>query len=236
MTELDTQTWFERLWADREERLYRTFFGTPSDRIHPLTAASFSALGKTDPDPRFLTHTVLEYPPPLSPTELRPHWLYVSSGMSNPWGETPATADPENLSGLGFEFIVCSPESSRWPIQLLHWLMAVQLLVASGDLQGDLLERADRIPLGGPLWKRDGLLTHLLVTHPTPANADANDTPPLAPDQFTLASGKVDFMLLLGITQREADFAATQGHEPLITLLRHHHHFPLTDPSRLSTI
>jgi Suppressor of fused protein (SUFU) len=230
MTQLDTQQWFERLWTDREERLYRSFFGTPLDRIHPLLESSFSALGKSDPDPRFLTHTVLEYPP----TEARPHWLYVTSGMSNPWGESPATADPENLSGLGFEFILCSPEQSRWPIQLLHWLMAVQLLVASGELQGHLLERADRIPLGGPLWKRDGLLTHLLVTHPTPTPADHE--PPLAPDQFQLASGKVDFMLLLGITQREADFATTQGHEPLITLLRHHHLFPLTDPARLSAI
>ena len=152
--------------------------------------------------------------------------------MSNAWGETPNTADPENLSGLGFEFLLCSPEQSRWPIQLLHWLMAVQLLVASGELQGHLLERAHPNPLGGSLWKRDGLLTHLLVTHPTPAQPDQQ--PSLAPDQFQLASGKVDFMLLLGITQREADFITTQGHEPLITLLRHHNLFPITDPARPS--
>ena len=59
MTQLDTQQWFERLWTDREERLYRSFFGTPLDRIHPLPASSFSALGNSDPDPRFLTPTVL---------------------------------------------------------------------------------------------------------------------------------------------------------------------------------
>jgi hypothetical protein len=214
--------WFEGIWAEREERIYRAFFGDLGPGIYAIPARTFQSLGCEDPDPRYLTHGVFECPPHGE----REHWLYVSSGMSNPWGESPATVDPRNFSGLGFEFTLHAPERGRWPIQLLHWVMAVQLLVAGGQLQGNLLERGDRIPLGGALAKKEGLLTQVLVAAPLAEDYPAG---------FDLASGKVEFMLLLGITQREADFAASQGAgggEALVDLLRHRGIFPVTDPGR----
>ena len=225
MNEQDWQKWFEDIWADREDRIYRAFFGDLGPGIYPIPVDTFKSLGRPDPDPRYLTHGVFECPP----TPTRSDWLYVSSGMSNPWGDNPETADPNGYSGLGFEFTMHTKARARWPIQVLHYLMAVQLLVASGDLKGGLLERNDRVPLGGALWKKDGLLTHLLVAEPAP--------PPQGyPPQFQLASGKVDLMLILGITDREKEFAKTQGAEALLALFHHHGVFPRTDPERPSVL
>ena len=225
MTEQDLQKWFEAIWADREDRIYRAFFGDTGPGIYNIPVDTFKSLGQPDPDPRYLTHGVLECPP----TATRPHWLYVSSGMSNPWGENPDTVNSDNYSGLGFEFTLHTKSQARWPIQVLHYLMAVQLLVASGQVQGHLLERNDRIPLGGALWKKDGKITHLLVAEP-PAPPEGY------PPRFELASGKVDLMLIIGISLRETEFAKTQGPEPLINLLRHQNVFSLTDPERTDVL
>jgi hypothetical protein len=149
--------------------------------------------------------------------------------MSNPWGVSPESVHPGGFSGLGFEFTLHTRAQSRRAIQVLHWVMAVQLLVAAGAVKGELLERRDRIALGGPLWKKEGLITHLLVAEP-PAGKGGY------PPSFELASGRVDLMLLVGITQREADFARTQGYEPLLTLLEHREVFPLTDAERISMV
>jgi len=235
MSEQHWQLWFEKIWALREETLYRSFFGDTGPGIYTLPASTFASLGEPNPDPRFLTHGVFECPP--NPT--RDHWLYVTSGMSNPWGDTPETANPEGYSGLGYEFTVHARERGRWPILLLHWLMAVQLLVAAGKLQGELLQRNDRIPLGGPLAKKDGLLTHALVTAPDEVGLSDNqpfENQPTYPPVFALPSGHVDLLLLIGITENEKNFAQSQSVEGLITLLRHHHVFPFTDPTRISMV
>jgi hypothetical protein len=227
------QQWFEGIWADREERLYREFFGDLGEGIYTIPPSVFEAIGWKDPDARFLTHGVFACPP----TDRRPHWLYVTSGMSNPWGDTPETANPQGYSGLGYEFTLHAPEKSQWPIRILHWLMAVQLAVATGNLQGELLQRNDRIPLGGTIGRKDGVLTHLLVTGP-----DAVGNGPLSPHlagypaQFGLASGQVELLLMIGMSAREADFAKTQGPEALLTLLHHRGVFPLTDPARPSLV
>ena len=56
------------------------------------------------------------------------------------------------------------------------------------------------------------------------------------PKQFQLASGNVDILLLVGITERENDFARSQDAEGLIGLLHHHGVFPLTQPERTSLV
>jgi hypothetical protein len=237
------QSWFEALWADREERLYPLFFGNRGDDLATIPPAAFASLGIDDPDPRFLTHGVFECPPP--PTESgRSHWIYVSSGMSNPWGQTPETVNPADYSGLGYEFTLHTPQQSPWAIRLLHWVMAVQLAIATGRMEGELLQPNDRIHLGGALpgnVEGGGKgLTHLLVTTPDSAallaGHERSSHGPNYPGHFTLASGRVDFLLLMGMTEREADFARTQGPEALLTLFHHHQLFPLTDPARISTV
>ena len=234
MTDQALQKWFEEIWAQREDHLFRDFFGETGPGIYNLPESSFRSLGCPTPDPRFLTHGVLECPPSAK----HPDWIYVSSGMCNPWGESPQTVKPGAPSGLGCEFILHTKEQARWPIQLLHWLMAVQLLVATGQVQGELLEHHDRVPLGGPLAKKEGLLTNLLIASPADRgqNPESIPTDPVYPPAFGLPSGQVEFLLVLGITGKESEFAKTQGADGLITLLRHHSIFPLTIPDRPSVV
>lgn len=109
------EEWFEGVWADREERLYRGFFGEGEVRVYALPEAVFLGLGKGDVDPRFLTHTVLEYSP-AEGNDGKRDWIYVTSGMSNPWGETAETADAKGYSGLGFELVMHTrgARGGRW--------------------------------------------------------------------------------------------------------------------------
>jgi len=226
MDEADWQKWFEGIWAQREERVYPAFFGDLGPGIYTIPMSTFASLGRADPDPRYLTHGVFESPP----TQERAEWVYVSSGMSNPWGDSPETIQAGAYSGLGFEFTMHTRERAKWAVQMLHWIMAVQLLVAAGELSGSLLERNDRIPLGGPLGKRDGVLTHLLVGAPPRVEEGGY------PGEFELPSGKVEMMVLVGITEKESEFAKTQGAEGLVKLLMHHGVWAVTDVGRVGVV
>ena len=218
----DHESWFQNIWTLREETLYREFFGDIGPTIHTIPEQLFHKIGVAEIDPRWLTHGVFESPP--SPQ--RPHWLYVTSALSNPWGQTPLTADPASYSGLGFEFTLHTPAQAPWAIGTLQWLMAMQILVATGLLDGGLLEHLDLVPLGASIDPaQNSPIRHLLITHPTGY-----------PQRFTLPSGHVDLMLCLGITTRERDFAKTQGSSNLLALLQHHQIHPLTTPTRISVV
>jgi len=65
------------------------------------------------------------------------------------------------------------------------------------------------------------ILTHVLIAPPESYGA-----------QFSLASGKVDLLHVVGITEKERDYAKTNGSEALLKLLKIHGAFPVTDPNR----
>jgi hypothetical protein len=214
--------WFEQIWTLREETLYRQFFGDIGTTIHTIPEALFRQIGVAEIDPRWLTHGVFE----SKPSAARPHWLYVTSALSNPWGQSPATANPTDFSGLGFEFTMETLAQSFWAISTLHWLMAMQILVATGLLEGGLVEYNDLVPLGASIDPRQNSpLRHLLLTQPTGY-----------PARFQLPSGQVDFILCIGLTDREREFAKSQGMANVVPLLKHHGVFPLTRPDRASFI
>jgi hypothetical protein len=216
------EQWFERVWTDREETIYRKLFGDIGTTIHTIPPALFAKLGQQQIDPRWPTHGVFECPA----TAARANWLYVTSGLSNPWGMNPDDVKPGVYSGLGFEFLLQTPERAPWAISVLHWLMAIQILVASGLLKGHLVELYDRIPLGASIDpKQDSVLRNLILTEPESV-----------PATFELESGRVDLLLCVGISNREKEFAQGQGGPGLVTLLKHHGIFPLTDARRRSVI
>jgi hypothetical protein len=234
MAEQDWQKWFEEIWERREEYFFRGFFGDMGKGIYTLTQQTFAAIGVADPDPRFLFHGVFECPP----SERHADWIYVSSGMSNAWGDSPETADPGGYSGLGCEYVLHTSSRQQWAIQILHWLMAVQLAVASGKMEGGLLQRHDRVGIGNGIPTKDGpgLITHLLVCSPEELGM-IPDVPRLCyPAEFGLATGKVEMLTLVGITSRERDFAKSQDVPGLVTLLHHHGVFPRTEPGRQSLV
>jgi len=216
------ERWFQDVWSQREDVIYRRLFGDIGNTIHTIPAVLFERLGQKQIDQRWLTHGVFESPP-------QPHrnsWLYVTSALSNPWGEDPATLKPDQPSGLGLELLLETPRQEKWAIQVLHWLMAVQILAAGGFIQGDIVEPGMRVPLHTSIDPHsDSAIRHLLITLP-----DA------FPPAFDLPSGKVALLLCVGATDGENAYARDHGSAKLEELLKERAIFPLTDSQRASCI
>ena len=106
------QTWFEAVWADREERVYRQCFGDVGKGIYTPKAELYTVdMKQEDFHPGWLHHGVFECPP----GEHRASWLYATSGLSNPWNvEKPGELDPSGFSGLGFEMLFECTEQAPW--------------------------------------------------------------------------------------------------------------------------
>jgi hypothetical protein len=204
----------------REDGVYRQLFGTVGPHVHTIPPQLFSQIGfNREPDPRWLVHGVFE----IAPTEKLPWWTYVTTALSNPWGQDPATINPEEPSGLGFELLMHTPAQAAWAIQVLHWLMAINILAGSGLLQGETVFAGARVPLHTSIDPRvpDSPVRNLLI-------ADASHLVA----GFKLPSGTVDLLLCLGITDAEMKLAATQNYDETIDLLKSGGIFPVTDPAR----
>ena len=181
MTDDPQQRWFLECWQVREETVYQALFGDLGQGVHSATAEHFARLKQTARHPGWLHHGVFACPPNAD----REHWAYVTSGLSNPWNLDEPGPDPTGYSGLGFELCICAPGRSDWAITVLHHLMAWQLLVAAGAVQGQPLGAGQRVPLGGAIdGSGDGAMTWALVE--TPDHFDCS---------FELPSGKVDWLM-----------------------------------------
>ena len=175
--------------------------------------------GQSTIDPRWLHIGVMIAPP----TATRTSWLYVSSGLSNPWdANSPAIA-----SGLGREFIIEAPTRADWPIVRLQHVIAFELLLDAGRYAAHQpLGRFDRLPLRGPITsEHDSRLQYLFVT---PGFRSKHI--------IQLESGQVELLTLVGITAEEAEFAREHGGELLLATLRRFGASPVTDPSRQSVV
>lgn len=214
--------WFEGIWKQREEVIYPRLFGPLAPTIHTLSASWFQAMGFNEVDPRWLTHGVLESPPNAH----RDNWLYVTTGLSNPWGVDPATQPQDSYSGLGFEFFMQTAVPAPWAITVLCSLMAMQILAAQELVEGGLLELFDRVPLGRSIdGSSESLVRNVLILPPEHI-----------PAQAQLDSGVFDLLLCIGITDAEMQFARAQDGPGLQKLLRHHGYLPVTDAARPSMV
>ena len=212
--------WFENVWSDREDRVYRATFGDLGKGVYSAGPQVFARYGK-EPHPGWLNHGVFACPP----NPQRASWLYVTSGLSNPWNLDRAGRDPSGFSGLGFELVIETPSAAEWAVALLHNLMAYELLVAVGTYaDADLLEYGNRVPLGGSVTPAfDSQIRWLLVEPPRH----------YAPS-FELAAGRVDFFHLVGATDAEVELARQNDQDVLVELLRQRGVWPLTDAARAS--
>jgi hypothetical protein len=212
------QPWFESVWAEREDRVYRDLFGDLGGGVYAATAAHYQRLQQTPRHPGWLHHGVFACPPHGD----RTLWTYVTSGLSNPWNLAAPMRDPSGFSGLGFELCLCTAQRADWAVPVLHHLMAWQLLVATGAVTGQPLAPGQRIPLGGPIDATPGgALTWALVEAPDH----------MAPS-FELPSGRVDWLLLVGATEREVAFARSRDQRALLERLRAAGCWPCTQPQR----
>ncbi len=214
------QTWFENVWRCREEKIYPQLFGGSPDGIFRMTDEIFRQLGQSEIDPRWKTLSVLRFwNCPMSG-----ECLYVTSGLSTPWGFDPSQKNTEVFSGLGFEFFMRFSGKADFAATVLLWLAAVQTLVACGQLRGELVEALDRVPLGRPITEGSTLDTLFIFP------------PDDIPAAFELESGVVDLFCVTGITVVESSFAKSQGGDSLLTLLRHHEADRLTNLHRGSVV
>lgn len=212
--------WFESVWSDREDRVYRRLFGDLGGGVFAAGDAPFAQFGK-EPHPGWRNHGVFACPP----GEHRGSWLYVTSGLSNPWNLNAPGRDPSGFSGLGFELVVESSEPADWAVPLLHNLMAYELLVAVGSYDdADLLEYGNRVPLGRSITPAfDSAIRWLLV-----------EPPRHYPPSFELASGRVDLFHLVGATDAEVELARQHDQDLLVELLQRAGVWPRTDAGRAS--
>lgn len=212
----------EEVWENREEVVYPGLFGPKSNGIFALTMDLFTeTLKQTEVDPRWLHHGVLEF----EPTPERNSWIYVTSGLSNPWETAPEDCAASEFSGLGTELVFETSEQAPWALEATGRLLGFTILLAHGRF-GDLpaLDYGHRIPLGGPITG-DSTLRHVVVAEPEHYAAS-----------FDLKSGQVDLLHLVAVSDEELAFAKEQTTAALVDRLRAAGAFPVTDPARASII
>ncbi|HAI45934.1 MAG TPA: hypothetical protein DCM50_04370 [Stenotrophomonas sp.] len=204
-----------RAWKQREDTLYPALFGALGPGIHPLDAALFSSMfGQDQVDPRWLTIGVFECPPAPG----RSGWAYVSSGLSNPWDATA----PEDVSGLGMEFLLQTHARAPWALTLLQRFCAYQVLLAAGRMGGqEPFDLWDRMRTGEPIDFADSAL-QALVFAPAEHLGDVQD----------LVSGQFRFLQLIPLTLEEHAFGQQHDFACLVEQLQAANAAPVTDPGR----
>lgn len=208
-------SFLEKAWTEREEQRYGEIFGPMGSGIYPLESQLFTENFQQESiDPRWLSYGVFCSPP----NEKHESWLYISSGMSNPW----ETDEKEEFSGFGMEFVMECEKQSDWAINVLRNLVAYNILLAHGRF-GDrpLIDFGDRIPFG--IARADGSegLSHLIIIQATHYQ-----------NSFELISGKVDLLHVLGVTKDEWAYAKEHGTSALHQELVTHKVYPITNRDR----
>jgi hypothetical protein len=228
MTETANSVLMKKAWRMRDE-LYRELFGehafvlpkkyeppaepessfstTPDETS--ATGERITALNSTMKEQRI---SVLAY----APNEQRNYWLYVTSGLSDPWFQEA----PDQVSGFGCELAIKAPTAARWPIKMLR-RMAYFILSYSGTLSpGIILNMPVPINPG-----QEGDLNNIFVWYLDEA-----------PDAwYELPSGGFGIFGTVGISERECIFAEEIGEYGtwcIQEILRRCGYGQVTDPTR----
>lgn len=207
-------SFLEESWEEREEIHYRRLFGSTGKGIYPLSFELFEKqFGSKNIDPTWLTYGVFECPP----DEKRKTWVYVTSGMSNPW----VAEEKMDFSGFGVEFLMESFEESSWGIAALQSLMAFNILLSAGHYgEREMLDYGHRVPL-----KIQPNIINVVFSAPKDH-----------PISFDLKSGKVELLQVLGITAEELAYAKAHGSNSLVEIIYNKQASLVTNPLRQSWV
>lgn len=207
----------EEVWRIREEEVYPALFSCAGRGIFTLSGTNFPNGGC---DPRWL-YGVIEF----APTGDRAHWIYVTSGHSNPWEEEPEEYDADGESGAGVEFLLQTSEGGDWAIRCLQHLLAYDLLLRAGRYPGrPPLMTGTRVALRAAINGEESCLVRNMVAV----------EPEGAPTGFSLPSGNVKFLAFTGATDAEIEFAKQNRSAKLVEALRAACYHPVTNPRRPS--
>ncbi len=224
-------------WLGRD-RLYRDLFGEPT-WVSPknygppslevktdkkVTSGSMSvdptnpyqSVSEDNVDSAEQHLAVLAY----GPDPFRPHWTYITAGISSPW----VHYEPQEVSGFGCELMIKSPVDLPWAPQVLR-TMAFYIFNHAGTLSPGV-----RIGLGGPIQAgSDSALRNVIIYY-----ADE------APDcWYHLPSGGFGIFLAIGVTEAECRYAESvekYGTWCVEQLLRRKGYGQITDPTRRCTM
>lgn len=214
----------ESVWEHREEVIYRDLFGDCGQGIYALTHDVFiDGFNYTNLNPCWLHYGVFE----SAPNDKHPTWLYVTSGMSNPWDTEPEEYAASEVSGLGVEFVLETNEQARWAIVLLHRMIAYNILLSIGHF-GDkpMLGYGNRIGTGkSVIIGQESDLTALAIVRPDHYAA-----------KFKLDSGAVNLAQFIAITTPELDYAKANSTNDLVEVLKSKGAYPAVDPNRKSVV
>ncbi|WP_340115206.1 suppressor of fused domain protein [Pelagibius sp. 7325] len=213
----------EEVWEQREQQIYPKWFGPESRGIFTLTPDLFRQLGQSEVDPCWLSIGIFEF----APTESRPTWIYVSSGISNPWETDPKEYSTEGYSEIGTELVLETPHQADWANSILQRLVAFDVLISWG-LKGDVptFDYGHRIPLNAPISPtEESALRNVIAWKPEHYEPS-----------FVVPSGRVDFIHLAGMSDAELAYAKEHGSDRLAALMIEHGAFPVTDPARASIL
>jgi Suppressor of fused protein (SUFU) len=214
----------EEVWRIREGDIYPSLFGPEVRGIFPLQMDLFTRqFGQSQVDPRWLHYGVFEF----APTAARRSWLYITSGHSNPWEQSPDEYNEAGESGTGVEFTLATKESGDWGIRTLQSMLAFDILLQAGRYPGrEYLGLYDRIPLRAPINGDPAcVLRNLVMTEPEGI-----------PGEFQLPSGKVLLTGFTAISDQELSDAKQNGSQSLIDRLRIAGFHPINDPNRPSLV
>jgi hypothetical protein len=207
-------SWLEEIWEEREEKLYPAMFG-PMHGIFLIPLARFERFD-APADPRWLTIGVFE----CAPTATRSSWVYVTSGLSNPWEDE---VNPNEPTGYGCEFAIETVRQGDWAIRLLHHLASIHLLACSQRIRGEPFEQGDRIALHGGINEGTSTLRNVLLTEPVSFEK-----------RLLQRCGFADWFFCVGISDEEKAFARESGNDVLLERLAQAGALPVTDPDRKS--
>lgn len=224
-------------WLGRD-RLYRDLFGEPT-WVSPknygppslevktdkkVTSGSMSvdptnpyqSVSEDNVDSAEQHLAVLAY----GPDPFRPHWTYITAGISSPW----VHYEPQEVSGFGCELMIKSPVDLPWAPQVLR-TMAFYIFNHAGTLSPGV-----RIGLGGPIQAgSDSALRNVIIYY-------ADDAPDC---WYQLPSGGFGIFLAIGVTEAECRYAESvekYGTWCVEQLLRRKGYGQITDPTRRCTM
>src|SRR5215218_3296815 len=210
----DADTVFERIWDIRDDIVRQVWGGFDAVYVH------------RDAHQAVHGYVYVSEIPPADPAQPGATWTYVTGGLALPWTADLADVNPEDysatraevtpeqlaaaavfgiqLSGHGFELVVHTLRQAPWAVSLLHNLGSYVLQT------GDAFTYGQRVPLEGAIsLNRDSDLRVLIFVPPA-------DRSPL----FKLPTGFAQWLVVVGITPDEWEYAQREGSAALIAALQ----------------
>lgn len=203
-------SFLDKAWKEREEGIYKSIFKNIPQQIYTPQDPNKVAIGGDLLV--LLSWGVFEIPP----SDEKPYWMYLTSGLSNPLGE-----EKEELSGAGFELCIRVPEKSNWAINLFFNLMGYVIET------GNFFAKGGTLPLNSPINASNPKCQLNSILFWSPVDL---------PNSFQLQSGKFDLIEAIGITQDEYQFAKDSSSNALFQALTKKLSNPLTDTMRSSCL